>query len=114
MITGNRGVGAVLPIDDPARVRCGNRIEGRRELVVRELAPREHAFRHADHGDIRADLGIKRQFRLLPQRDAEALGERDSYAKHLKDIERAADAGRAVRPDDGGMQSDPNNRDNAR
>jgi hypothetical protein len=48
------------------------------------------------------------------ERDRQAAGERDSYAKHLKDIERAADAGRAVRPDDGGMQSDPNNRDNAR
>lgn len=48
------------------------------------------------------------------ERDRQAAKERDSYAEHLKDIERAAAAGRAVRPDDGGMQSDPNNRDNAR
>jgi hypothetical protein len=48
------------------------------------------------------------------ERDRQAAKERDSYAKHIRDIERAADAGRAVRPDDGGMQSDPNNRDNAR
>lgn len=48
------------------------------------------------------------------ERDRQAASERDSYAEHIKDIERAAAAGRAVRPDDGGMQSDPNNRDNAR
>jgi len=48
------------------------------------------------------------------ERDRQAAKERDSYAEHIRDIERAADAGRAVRPDDGGMQSDPNNRDNAR
>lgn len=48
------------------------------------------------------------------ERDRQAAKERDIYAEHLRDIERAADAGRAVRPDDGGMQSDPNNRDNAR
>lgn len=47
------------------------------------------------------------------ERDRQAAKERDSYAKHIEDIERAAAAGRAVRPDDGGMQSDPNNRDNA-
>lgn len=48
------------------------------------------------------------------ERDRQAAKERDSYAKHIEDIELAATAGRAVRPDDGGMQSDPNNRDNAR
>lgn len=48
------------------------------------------------------------------ERDRQAASERDSYAEHIKDIERAASASRAVRPDDGGMQSDPNNRDNAR
>lgn len=41
------------------------------------------------------------------EREQQAAKERDSYAKHLREISDAADA----RPS-GGVQSDPHNRDN--
>jgi hypothetical protein len=48
----------------------------------------------------------------LRERDKAASTERDSYAQSIRDMARAADAARNVRPDDGGVQDDPDNRDN--
>lgn len=46
------------------------------------------------------------------ERNAQAAKEAKARAKNLEDVKRAQDAARAVHPDDGRMQSDPNNRDN--
>lgn len=48
------------------------------------------------------------------ERDKQRAKEADAYEQHLRDIEAATAAANRVRPDDGGMQHDPNNRDNAR
>jgi len=48
------------------------------------------------------------------ERNANAKKELDAYEQSLKDLAAANRAGAAVRPDDGGMQSDKRNRDNAR
>lgn len=61
-----------------------------------------------------AALGLAFQQRLAgakAERNKQAVKERDSYAKSLKDVEDAAYAARSVRPDDGGMLNDPHNRD---
>ena len=61
-----------------------------------------------------AALGLAFQQRLAgakAERNKQAAKKVDSYAKSLKDVEDAAYAARSVRPDDGGMLNDPNNRD---
>lgn len=45
------------------------------------------------------------------ERNANAKKELDAYEQSLKDLAAANRAGAAVRPDDGGVQRDPNNRD---